>query len=95
MSPFAICSPNRRESCTQLNSLKILGNVKARKVQTVQNFAGNSLVLLSVSFADKNAYSAGKTSGVLRGGTLGANRGYVLANSGRGGGENDVRKSGQ
>ena len=31
--------------------------------------------MLSVSYADKNAYSAGKTSGVLRGGASGANRG--------------------
>ena len=29
------------------------------------------MVMLSVSYAGKNAYSAGKTSGVLRGGTLG------------------------
>ena len=32
--------------------------------------------MLSVSYTGKNAYSAGKTSGVLRGGALGANRGY-------------------
>ena len=35
--------------------------------------------MLSVSYAGKNAYSAGKTSGVLRGGAFGANRGYVMA----------------
>ena len=35
--------------------------------------------MLSVSYAGKNAYSAGKTSGVLRGDASGANRGYVLA----------------
>ena len=35
--------------------------------------------------AGKNAYSAGKTSGVLRGGASGANRCYVLAHCGRGG----------
>ena len=35
--------------------------------------------MLSVSYAGKNAYNAGKTSGVLRGVALGANRGYVLA----------------
>ena len=41
--------------------------------------------MLSVSYAGKNAYSAGKTSGVLRGGALGANRCYVLAHCGGGG----------
>ena len=35
--------------------------------------------MLSVSYAGKNAYSAGKTSGVLRSGASGANRCYVLA----------------
>ena len=35
--------------------------------------------MLSVSYAGKNTYSAGKTSGVLRGGPSGANRCYVLA----------------
>ena len=35
--------------------------------------------MLSVSYAGKNAYSAGKTSEVLRGGASGANRCYVLA----------------
>ena len=35
--------------------------------------------MLSVSYASKNAYSAGKTSGVLRGCASGANRCYVLA----------------
>ena len=35
--------------------------------------------MLLVSYARKNAYSAGKTNGVLRGGASGANRGYVLA----------------
>ena len=34
--------------------------------------------MLPVSYAGKNAHSAGKSSGVLRGGALGANRGYVL-----------------
>ena len=38
--------------------------------------------MLSVSYAGKNAYSAGKTSGVLRGGASGANRCYVLAHCG-------------
>ena len=38
--------------------------------------------MLSVSYAGKNAYSAGKTSGVLRGDASGANRGYVLAHCG-------------
>ena len=41
--------------------------------------------MLSVSYAGKNAYSAGKTSGVLRGGASGANRYYVLAHPGGGG----------
>ena len=40
--------------------------------------------MLSVSYAGKNAYSAGKTSGVLRGGASGANRCYVLAPCGGG-----------
>ena len=44
------------------------------------------MVMLSVSYAGKNAYSAGKTSGVLRGGASGANRCYVLAHCGGGGG---------
>ena len=35
--------------------------------------------MLSVSYAGKNAHSAGKTSGVLRGGASGDNRCYVLA----------------
>ena len=35
--------------------------------------------MLSVSYAGKNAYSAGQTSGVLRVGASGALRGYVLA----------------
>ena len=35
--------------------------------------------MLSVSYAGKNKYGAGKTSGVLRVGASGANRGYVLA----------------
>ena len=35
--------------------------------------------MLSVSYADKNAYSASKTSGLLRGVASGANRCYVLA----------------
>ena len=33
-----------------------------------------------MSYAGKHAYSADKTSGVLRGGASGANKGYVLAN---------------
>ena len=40
--------------------------------------------MLSVSYAGKNAYSAGKTSGDLRGGASGANRCYVLAHCGGG-----------
>ena len=35
--------------------------------------------MLSVSYASKKTYSAGKTSGVLRGGVSRANRCYVLA----------------
>ena len=35
--------------------------------------------MLSVRYAGNNAYSAGITSGVLRGGASGANRCYVLA----------------
>ena len=35
--------------------------------------------MLSVSYAGKNAYSAGKTSGLLRVDASGANRCYVLA----------------
>ena len=35
--------------------------------------------MLSVSYASKNVCSAGKSSGVLRDGTSGANRCYVLA----------------
>ena len=34
--------------------------------------------MLSVSYAGNNVYSAGKTTGVLRGGALGAYRVYVL-----------------
>ena len=41
--------------------------------------------MLSVRYASKNAYSAGKTSGVLRSDALGANRCYVLAHCGGGG----------
>ena len=37
-----------------------------------------------IKCAGKNAYSAGKTNGVLRGGALGTNRGYVLAHCGGG-----------
>ena len=33
-----------------------------------------------MSYVGKNAFSAGKTSGVLRGGASGASRGYVLTN---------------
>ena len=58
-------------------------NFWARKVfffKTGQNFTRNWLVMFSVSYASKNAYSAGKTSGLLRGGASGTNRGYVLAN---------------
>ena len=40
--------------------------------------------MLSVSYAGKNAYGAGKTSGDLRGGAFGANRCYVLAHCGGG-----------
>ena len=40
--------------------------------------------MLSVSYAGKNTYSAGKTSGVLRVGASGANRCYVLAHWGGG-----------
>ena len=43
------------------------------------NFVRNLLVMLSVSYAGKNLYSAGKTIEVLRGGAFGANRGSVLA----------------
>ena len=42
--------------------------------------------MLSVSYAGKNTYSAGKTSGVFRGGASGAKRGYVVAHCGGGGG---------
>ena len=38
--------------------------------------------MLSVSYAGKNAYSAWKTRGDLRGGASVANRGYVLAHCG-------------
>ena len=38
--------------------------------------------MLSVSYAGKNEYSAGKTSGVLRGGASRAKRCYVLAHCG-------------
>ena len=38
--------------------------------------------MLSVSHASKNAYSDGKTSGVLSGRASGANRCYVLAHCG-------------
>ena len=34
--------------------------------------------MLSVSYVGKNAYSASKTSGVLRAGALEADRGYVV-----------------
>ena len=44
----------------------------------------NWLVMLSVSHASKNAYSDGKTSGVLSGRASGANRCYVLAHCGGG-----------
>ena len=44
--------------------------------------------MVSVSYAGKNTYSAGKTSEVLRGGASGANRGYVLAHYGGGRGVN-------
>ena len=40
--------------------------------------------MLSVSYAGKNAYIAGKTSGVLRGGVSVANRCYVLTHCGGG-----------
>ena len=42
--------------------------------------------MLSVSYTGKNTYSASKTSGVLRGGASGANKGYVLAHCGGRGG---------
>ena len=35
--------------------------------------------MFSVSYAGKNAYGTNKTSVILRGGALGANRCYVLA----------------
>ena len=41
--------------------------------------------MLSVSYAGKNAYSTGSTSGVLRGGASGAHRCYGLAHCGGGG----------
>ena len=37
------------------------------------------MVMLSVCYAGKNAYSAGKTREILRGAASGANRCYVLA----------------
>ena len=40
--------------------------------------------MLSVSYAGKYVYNAGKTSGVLRGGALKANKGNVLAQLGGG-----------
>ena len=43
--------------------------------------------MLLVSYAGKNTYSAGKTSGVFRGGASGAKRGYVVAHCGGGGGD--------
>ena len=67
-------------------------NIWARKMfvffcffLTGQNFVRNWLVMLSVSYTGKNAYSAGKTSGVFRVGASGANRCYVLAHCGGGG----------
>ena len=37
------------------------------------------MAMLSMSYGGKNVYSAGKTSGdLIRGGAMGANRGYVL-----------------
>ena len=45
--------------------------------------------MFSVSYAGKNAYSAGKTSGVLKYGASGPNRCYVLAHCG--GGESQLR----
>ena len=45
-----------------------------REASELKKFARNLLDMLSVSYAGKNAYSAGKTSGVLRGDTSGANR---------------------
>ena len=39
----------------------------------------------------QNAHSAGKTSEGLRGGASEANRGYVLAHCGWGGGGRDIR----
>ena len=48
------------------------------------------MVMFSVSYAGKNAYSAGKTSGVLRGGASRSSRCYVLAHCG--GGVQDLGK---
>ena len=45
--------------------------------------------MLLVSYAGKDAYSAGKTSAVLRGGASRANRCYVLAHCG--GGEGGIK----
>ena len=44
----------------------------------------SELVVLSVSYAGKKTYSAGKTGEVFRGDASGANRGYVLAQCGGG-----------
>ena len=41
--------------------------------------------MLSVSYAGKSVFSVSKTSGVLRGDALGANRGHVVAHCGGGG----------
>ena len=43
--------------------------------------------MLLESYVGKNTYSAGKTSGVFRGGASGAKRGYVVAHCGGGGGD--------
>ena len=44
-----------------------------------QNFARNWLLMVSVSYAGQNAYSAGKTSGFLTGGASRAIRRNMLA----------------
>ena len=43
-----------------------------------QNFARNALIILSVSYASKNAYSAGITDALFRVNNFGANTFYVL-----------------
>ena len=48
-----------------------------------QNFARNWLLMVSVSYAGENTYSAGKTSGFLMGGASTANRRSMLAHCAR------------